>query len=46
LALGVAADGTKHVLGLWEGSTESSAVAKALLRELIDRGLPTCRRAR
>jgi transposase-like protein len=43
LALGVAVDGTKHVLGLWEGSTESSAVAKALLRELIERGLPTDR---
>ncbi len=43
LALGVASDGTKHVLGLWEGSAESSAVAKSLLRELIGRGLPTDR---
>jgi len=43
LALGVASDGTKHVLGLWEGSTESSAVAKSLLRDLIERGLPTDR---
>jgi len=43
LALGVAADGTKHVLGLWEGSTEHSAVAKALLRDLVERGLPTDR---
>lgn len=43
LALGVAADGAKHVLGLWEGSTEHSAVAKALLRDLIERGLPTDR---
>jgi transposase-like protein len=43
LALGVATDGAKHVLGLWEGSTEHSAVAKALLRDLIERGLPTDR---
>jgi len=43
LALGVAADGAKHVLGLWEGSTEHNAVAKALLRDLIERGLPTDR---
>jgi hypothetical protein len=43
LALGVASDGEKHVLGLWEGSTEHSSVAKALLRDLIERGLPTDR---
>ena len=43
LALGVASDGTKHVLGLWQGSTENSSVAKALLRDLIERGLPTDR---
>jgi len=43
LALGVATDGAKHVLGLWEGSTEHSAVAKALLRDLIERGLATDR---
>jgi len=43
LALGVATDGAKHVLGLWEGSTEHSAVAKALLRDLVERGLPTDR---
>jgi transposase-like protein len=42
-ALGVATDGTKHGLGLWEGSTENSSVAKALLRDLIERGLPTDR---
>jgi transposase-like protein len=43
LALGIATDGAKHVLGLWEGSTEHSAVAKALLRDLVERGLPTDR---
>jgi transposase-like protein len=43
LALGIDADGTKHPLGLWEGSTENAAVAKALLRDLVERGLPTDR---
>jgi transposase-like protein len=43
IALGIATDGTKHVLGLWEGSTEHSSVAKGLLRNLIERGLPTDR---
>jgi transposase-like protein len=43
LALGVDTDGEKHALGLWEGSTENAAVAKALLRDLIERGLPTDR---
>ena len=43
LALGIASDGEKHVLGLWEGTTEHSAVAKALLRNLIERGLPADR---
>jgi transposase-like protein len=44
VALGIASDGRKHVLGLWEGTTENSGVAKALLRDLIERGLPTNRR--
>jgi len=39
IALGVACDGGKHVLGLREGSSENSTVAKALLSEMIDRGL-------
>lgn len=39
LALGVDTDGEKHPLGLWEGSTENASVAKALLRDLIERGL-------
>jgi putative transposase len=39
IALGVASDGAKHVLGLREGSTENATVAKAMLSELIDRGL-------
>jgi transposase-like protein len=43
VALGVASDGLKHVLGLREGSTENAAVAKALLADLVERGLPTDR---
>ena len=39
IALGVASDGAKHVLGLREGSTENATVTKAMLSELIDRGL-------
>ena len=32
-------DGRKHVLGLREGTAENSEVAKALLRDLLERGL-------
>jgi putative transposase len=39
LALGIAADGQKHVLALREGTTENAAVGKALLTDLRDRGL-------
>jgi len=39
IALGIDTDGKKQVLGLREGNTENSRVAKALLRDLIDRGL-------
>ena len=39
IALGIDADGKKQILGLREGATENSHVAKALLRDLIDRGL-------
>jgi len=37
--LGFDAQGKKHVQGLREGSTEKAAVVRALLSELIDRGL-------
>jgi putative transposase len=43
VALGVASDGLKHVLGLREGSTENAAIAKALLADLVERGLTTDR---
>jgi putative transposase len=39
VALGIDAHGDKHVLGLREGSTESTRVVRSLLSELIDRGL-------
>lgn len=39
LALGFDAQGKKHVLGLWEGTTEKTAVVRALLSNLIERGL-------
>ena len=42
-AVGVDAQGNKHVLGLQEGATENAAVAKALLEELVRRGLDPAR---
>jgi transposase-like protein len=39
IALGIDSEGKKQVLGLREGDTENSRVAKALLRDLMDRGL-------
>jgi transposase-like protein len=43
VALGVAADGEKHALGLWEGSTENATVCQGLLANLQSRGLRTDR---
>jgi putative transposase len=39
IALGIDFEGKKQVLGLREGSTENGSVVKALLRDLVDRGL-------
>jgi putative transposase len=39
VALGFDSQGKKHVLGIREGSSEKTQVVKALLSELIDRGL-------
>jgi transposase-like protein len=39
VALGIDSLGNKHVLGLREGSTEATRVVRALLAELIERGL-------
>ena len=44
-AIGVDATGEKHPLGLVEGATENAATARALIANLIDRGLdPAVRR--
>lgn len=40
IALGVGADGRKHVIGLYQSSTENSAACRALLDDLELRGLP------
>ena len=40
MALGIDRDGKKHVLGVVEGTTESEATCRSLLRDLIERGLP------
>jgi len=39
VALGFDAQGRKHVLGIREGSTEKTQVVRALLADLIERGL-------
>jgi putative transposase len=40
-AVGIDSGGEKHVLGLREGATENAAACKALLADLIERGLAT-----
>ena len=40
-AVGIDSGGHKHVLGLREGAPENPAACKALLADLIERGLPT-----
>jgi transposase-like protein len=39
VALAITTDGTKIPVGLWEGSTENATVVKALLADLVARGL-------
>jgi putative transposase len=43
VALGIAADGQKHALGIWEGSTENATLCQSLLTNLQSRGLRTDR---
>jgi transposase-like protein len=44
VALGIENTGKKHVLGLWQGATENTAVVKDLLEDLVARGLQQNRR--
>ncbi len=44
VALGVEENGSKQVLGLWQGATENATVCKALLEDLAARGLDPHRR--
>jgi len=39
IALGIDTKGVKHILGLRQGATENTTVAKGLLEELVERGL-------
>ena len=39
VALGISEDGSKRVLGFREGATENGEVCKALLEDLVERGL-------
>jgi putative transposase len=41
VAIGIDPGGKKHVLGLREGATENASACKALLADLIERGLPS-----
>jgi transposase-like protein len=43
VALGIDDTGRKHALGLWDGSTENTAVCQSLLANLQSRGLRTDR---
>ena len=43
IALGIDTTGAKHVLGLRQGATETTAVVKGLLEDLVARGLETDR---
>lgn len=43
VALGVDAEGRKHVLGLWHGATENATVVRDLLADLVERGLDPSR---
>ena len=43
-AVGVDAEGKKHILGIESGATENAASVKRLLTHLRDQGLPTDRK--
>jgi putative transposase len=44
VALGLAQDGHKRVLGFWEGATENHEICDALLADLEQRGCPLVKR--
>ena len=44
VAMGVDSGGSKHSLGLWQGATENAEICRALLDDLIRRGLNPERR--
>jgi putative transposase len=39
VALSIDREGVKHILGLWQGSTENAQVVKNLLSDVVSRGL-------
>jgi putative transposase len=39
VALGLDESGVKHLLGLWQGATENATLVRALLEDLVERGL-------
>ena len=39
VALAITADGTEKPVGLWDGTTENKTVVRALLADLVERGL-------
>ncbi len=43
VALGIDSSGSKHMLGVWLGATETAQLCKELLADLIERGVPTDR---
>jgi putative transposase len=43
VALGIDEQGSKHVLGAWEGATENAVACQGLLSDLVERGLDTSR---
>jgi len=43
VALGIDEQGTKHILGVWEGATENAVACQGLLSDLVERGLNTKR---
>lgn len=44
VALGIDCEGSKHVLGIWDGPTENSTLVTELLANLVERGLSSEKR--